>query len=111
MTVAVVGAGLAGLSCAVALHRAGIPVKVYEAGDGVGGRVRTDYVDGFTLDRGFQVALTAYPEIHRQLDMDALDPEQAGEWSRSLAESRTQLRTLIRQINQLAKEQDHHGRV
>ncbi len=45
------------------------------------------------------------------IDMDALDPEQAGEWSRSLAESRTQLRTLIRQINQLAKEQDHHGRV
>jgi phytoene dehydrogenase-like protein len=71
--VAVVGAGLAGLSCAVALHRAGVPVAVYEAGDGVGGRVRSDHVDGFTLDRGFQVALTAYPEMHRQLDMAALD--------------------------------------
>jgi phytoene dehydrogenase-like protein len=71
--VAVVGAGLAGLSCAVALHRAGIPVQVYEASDGVGGRVRTDHVDGYTLDRGFQVALTAYPEMHRQLDMEALD--------------------------------------
>jgi protoporphyrinogen oxidase len=71
--VVVVGAGLAGLSCAVALHDAGIPVKVYEASDGVGGRVRTDRVDGFTLDRGFQVALTAYPEMHRQLDMAALD--------------------------------------
>jgi len=71
--VAVVGAGLAGLSCAVALHDAGIPVQVYEASDGVGGRVRTDHVDGFTLDRGFQVALTAYPEMHRQLDMAALD--------------------------------------
>ncbi len=71
--VLVVGAGLAGLSCAVALHDAGIPVHVYEASDGVGGRVRTDHVDGFTLDRGFQVALTAYPEMHRQIDMAALD--------------------------------------
>jgi len=71
--VAVVGAGLAGLACAVALHDAGIPVRVYEASDGVGGRVRTDRVDGFTVDRGFQVALTAYPELHRQLDLDALD--------------------------------------
>ena len=71
--VAIVGAGLAGLSCAVALHDAGIPVQVYEASDGVGGRVRTDHVDGFQLDRGFQVALTAYPEMHRQLDMAALD--------------------------------------
>ncbi len=71
--VAVVGAGLAGLACAVALHDAGFPVCVYEASDGVGGRVRTDHVDGFTVDRGFQVALTAYPELHRQLDMAALD--------------------------------------
>jgi phytoene dehydrogenase-like protein len=71
--VVVVGAGLAGLSCAVALHDAGVPVQVYEASDDIGGRVRTDHVDGFTLDRGFQVALTAYPEMHRQLDMAALD--------------------------------------
>jgi phytoene dehydrogenase-like protein len=72
-TVAIVGAGLAGLACATALHDAGIAVRVFEASDGVGGRVRSDRVDGFTLDRGFQVALTAYPEMHRQLDMDALD--------------------------------------
>jgi hypothetical protein len=71
--IAIVGAGLAGLSCAVALHDAGLPVRVFEASDGVGGRVRTDRVDGFTLDRGFQVVLTAYPEMHRQFDMDALD--------------------------------------
>ena len=73
MTVAVVGAGLAGLACATALHHAGIEVEIYEASDGVGGRVRTDTVDGFKLDRGFQVTLTAYPEMQRQLDMDALD--------------------------------------
>jgi phytoene dehydrogenase-like protein len=47
-------------------------VLVLEASDGVGGRVRTDEVDGFHLDRGFQVLLTAYPELHRQLDVDAL---------------------------------------
>jgi phytoene dehydrogenase-like protein len=71
--VVVVGAGLAGLACATALHRAGTPVRVLEASDGVGGRVRTDVVDGFRLDRGFQVLLTAYPEAHRQLDLAALD--------------------------------------
>lgn len=71
--VVVIGAGLAGLSCAAGLQRAGLDVRVLEASDGVGGRVRTDTVDGFTLDRGFQVLLTAYPELHRQFDVDALD--------------------------------------
>ena len=71
--VVVVGAGLAGLACATTLHRAGRAVRVVEASDGVGGRVRTDRVDGFRLDRGFQVLLTAYPEAHRQLDLEALD--------------------------------------
>ncbi|MEO1057614.1 MAG: NAD(P)/FAD-dependent oxidoreductase [Actinomycetota bacterium] len=73
MTVAVVGAGLAGLSCAVELHRRGLDVALYEASDGVGGRVRSDHIDGFIVDRGFQVALLAYPELHRQFDLDALD--------------------------------------
>jgi phytoene dehydrogenase-like protein len=73
VTVAIVGAGLAGLACAVELQATGVDVTVYEASDGVGGRVRSDVVDGFTLDRGFQVTLTAYPEMHRQMDMDALD--------------------------------------
>ncbi len=71
--VIVVGAGLAGLACAVALHESGVAVIVLEAGDGVGGRVRTDLIDGFVVDRGFQVMLTAYPELHRQFDVDALD--------------------------------------
>ena len=72
--VAVVGAGLAGLSCARTLHRAGRRVVVLEAGDAVGGRVRTDEVDGFRLDRGFQVMLTGYPELRVNVDLDALDP-------------------------------------
>ncbi|MEM1334629.1 MAG: FAD-dependent oxidoreductase, partial [Actinomycetota bacterium] len=71
--VVIVGAGLAGLTCAAVLHDAGVPVRVIEAADGIGGRVRTDEIDGFLVDRGFQVALTAYPEMHRQLDMDTLD--------------------------------------
>jgi phytoene dehydrogenase-like protein len=70
--VIVVGAGLAGLSAARTLYRTGKQVLVLEASDGVGGRVRSDHVDGFTLDRGFQVLLTAYPEAHRQLDLPAL---------------------------------------
>ena len=69
----VVGAGLAGLCAARHLQRAGRSVTVIEASDGVGGRVRSDMVDGFTLDRGFQVLLTAYPEATRQLDLGALE--------------------------------------
>jgi phytoene dehydrogenase-like protein len=69
----VAGAGLAGLACARRLDEAGRSVLVLEASDGVGGRVRTDRVDGFLLDRGFQVLLTSYPEANRVLDFDALD--------------------------------------
>ena len=71
--VCIVGAGLAGLSCARFLLRAGIDTMVVEASDGVGGRVRSDNVDGFILDRGFQVLLTQYPEPHHQLRMRDLD--------------------------------------
>src|SRR6185312_14014807 len=62
----VVGAGLAGLTCAKALVEAGREVRVIEASDHVGGRVRTDHSpDGFLLDRGFQVFFTAYPAARR----------------------------------------------
>jgi len=70
--VVIVGAGMAGLCCALTLQEKGIPCVVLEASDAVGGRVRTDKVDGFLLDRGFQVLLTAYPEARRLLDYKAL---------------------------------------
>ena len=69
----VVGAGLAGLRCARRLHEKGVAATVLEAGDGVGGRVRTDRVEDFLLDRGFQVLLTAYPEARDALDYRELE--------------------------------------
>ncbi|MBB6392741.1 NAD(P)/FAD-dependent oxidoreductase [Microbacterium thalassium] len=71
--VIVVGAGLAGLRCATHLAGAGRDVVVLEAEDAVGGRQRTDEVDGFLLDRGFQVLNPAYPAVRRFVDIDALD--------------------------------------
>lgn len=70
--IAVVGAGLAGLSAARQLHQVGRDVQVFESSDGVGGRVRSDHVDGFILDRGFQIMLTAYPEFEKQFDIPSL---------------------------------------
>ncbi|NBB80365.1 MAG: NAD(P)-binding protein [Verrucomicrobia bacterium] len=72
-SVLIVGAGMAGLACALKLHEAGRPVQLFEGGDKVGGRVRTDRVDGFLLDRGFQVYLDTYPETGKLLDVEALD--------------------------------------
>ena len=73
MRVIVVGAGLSGLAAARHLTRHGADVTVLEGSDGVGGRVRTDVVDGFRLDRGFQLYNPAYPEGARVLDHQALD--------------------------------------
>lgn len=70
--VVVVGAGLAGLRCATRLARDGLEVVVLEAENVVGGRQRTDEVDGFRLDRGFQVLNPAYPAVKRWVDVDAL---------------------------------------
>ncbi|MEE4273765.1 MAG: NAD(P)/FAD-dependent oxidoreductase [Thermoanaerobaculales bacterium] len=70
--VAIIGGGLAGLTCARELEAHGVRCTVLEAADRVGGRVRTDIADGFRIDRGFQVLLTAYPEAQRLLDYDQL---------------------------------------
>jgi len=71
--VIIIGAGIAGLTAAKLLKAAGRSVLILEASDGVGGRVRTDEVDGYLLDRGFQVFLTAYPEARNLLDYKALE--------------------------------------
>lgn len=70
--VIIVGGGLAGLGCANRLHAAGVKFLILESSDRVGGRVGTDLVDGFLLDRGFQVLLTAYPEAQRVLNYEQL---------------------------------------
>lgn len=71
--VLIIGAGIAGLACARRLADAGFICTVLEASDGIGGRVRTDRVEGFQLDRGFQVLLTGYPEAREMLNYPALD--------------------------------------
>ncbi|MDF2555297.1 MAG: puo 1 [Microbacterium sp.] len=74
--VIVVGAGLAGLRAATVLAQAGVDVVVLEAASAVGGRQRTDRVDGFLLDRGFQLLNPAYPAVGRWVDVQALRLQQ-----------------------------------
>ena len=71
--VVIVGAGLAGLACAIRLSEKGHQVLVVESSDRVGGRLRTENVQGYLLDRGFQVFLSAYPEAQKLLDIQSLD--------------------------------------
>ena len=69
----VVGAGVSGLVAASVLEAHGYHPVVIERTDGVGGRVKTDVVNGFQLDHGFQVLLTSYPEAQKHLDFEALE--------------------------------------
>ncbi len=71
--VAVVGGGLAGLVAARTLADRGVDVTLLEREASVGGRVQTREVEGFTLDRGFQVMFTSYPAVKRELDFGALN--------------------------------------
>src|SRR6185369_14299122 len=71
--VLIIGAGLAGLSCARKLSSANVPFTLLEAEDEPGGRVRTELLGDFQLDRGFQVYQTAYPQASQTLDHSALD--------------------------------------
>ncbi len=70
--VVVIGAGLAGLMSAVTLQERNLSVEVIDASEGVGGRIRTDVVDGHRCDRGFQLINPSYPAVKRYLDIDAL---------------------------------------
>lgn len=72
-SVIIIGGGLSGLSAARQLHAKGINFLLLEATDRIGGRIKTDAIDGFRLDHGFQVLLTAYPEAKQGLDYTQLD--------------------------------------
>jgi phytoene dehydrogenase-like protein len=87
--VVVIGAGLAGLTCARRLQADGVGCVVLEASGAVGGRVRTDIVEGFRLDRGFQVLLTAYPAARRWLDYEKLELKKFTAGSLVRCEGRT----------------------
>jgi phytoene dehydrogenase-like protein len=69
----IIGGGLAGLTVARHCQQAGMDWVLLEAQSKLGGRVQTDLVDGFQLDRGFQVYLTAYPDAAKELDLTALN--------------------------------------
>jgi len=71
--VAIVGGGVAGLACALSLVRQGVDFLLFEKEPVPGGRVRTDELDDFLLDRGFQIYLPAYPEGKRFLHYRSLD--------------------------------------
>lgn len=74
--VLVVGAGMAGLVCATELAARGLEVRVLERADHVGGRIRTDFIDGFRCDAGFQLLNPAYPQVKRLVDVPALGMQQ-----------------------------------
>ncbi len=72
-SVAIIGGGISGLTCAKYLHDNGSSFVLLESSDAFGGRVRTDKVEGFLLDRGFQILLTNYPEAKKVLNYDDLN--------------------------------------
>ena len=69
----IIGAGISGLIAATVLEKNGFHPVIIEATDRPGGRIKTDIVDGYQLDHGFQVLLTAYPAAQKYLDFDSLD--------------------------------------
>ncbi len=71
--VIIIGAGISGLTAAIELEKNGYKPVIYESTDRVGGRIKTDKKEGYLLDHGFQVLLTAYPEAQKYLDYETLD--------------------------------------
>lgn len=69
----IIGAGISGLVAAIELEKAGHFPIILESSDRLGGRIETELVDGFLLDKGFQVLLTSYPEAQRYLDFEKLE--------------------------------------
>ena len=74
--IAIIGAGISGLIAAKTFEEYELSPTIFEASDGVGGRVKTDLVDGYQLDHGFQVLLTNYPAAQKHLDFSALELQE-----------------------------------
>ena len=74
----IIGGGISGLTCAKFLNEKGYSFMLLEGSDALGGRIRTDKVDGFLLDRGFQILLTNYPEAKKILNYNTLDLKYFG---------------------------------
>ena len=72
----IIGAGVSGLTAAFVLEQHGYSPVLLEASDRIGGRLKTDIVEGYQLDHGFQVMLDAYPMVNKHLDKDALELQQ-----------------------------------
>jgi len=88
-SVHIVGGGISGIIAALELESAGLKPTIYEKEDQLGGRVRTDYIDGYPFDHGFQVLLTAYPEAQHYLDYEQLDLQYFLSGSRVCYEGKT----------------------
>ena len=72
----IVGAGVSGLVAAQVLENKGYHPIILEASNRAGGRVKTDFIDGFQLDHGFQVLLSSYPAAQKYLDFKALELQE-----------------------------------
>lgn len=72
-TITIIGAGISGLTAAVYLQKKGFKIQILEASDRAGGRIKTDIIEGFRLDQGFQVLLTEYPETKALLNYEKLN--------------------------------------
>ena len=71
--IAILGGGISGIIAALELEARGVSPTLYEFSDRLGGRVKTDFFDDIPLDHGFQVLLTAYPEVIKYLDLSVLE--------------------------------------
>jgi len=70
--IVIIGAGVSGLVAAINLEEAGFKPIIYDKKDRVGGRVQTDYIDGKTYDKGFQILLPNYPAVQKYLNVNLL---------------------------------------
>ncbi len=72
-TITIIGAGISGITAGIYLHKKGYKIQILEASERAGGRIKTEIVDGYRLDRGFQVLLSEYPETKALLNYEKLN--------------------------------------